>query len=208
MHSYKWLKTLVLVMFFACLVSAVQAATYGYMIVRGKDQAHIEREVTTIERLIKTWNNGEVLYVHTVKSGGAFFFKKITSTIFFAGNRTDISNFLTQGPYEGDYLRDITVSFTFSSLRDKNGYDGDINTTFTRKFTNIRNALETIQDKSCDILWNDLKAGKASEYRKHLVSNELIAPRAGIVFYSMQPTEENRLFGISFTPEKTTNSRE
>jgi len=195
-------------MFFACLVSAAQAATYGYMIVRGKDQTLIEREISTIDRLIKTWDNGEVLYVHTVKSGGAFFFKKITSTIFFAGNRTDISNFLTQGPYEGDYLRDITVSFTFSSLRDKKGYEGEINTTYTRKFTNIRNALETIQNKTCDILWNDLKAGKASSYKKHLVSNELIEPRANIVFYSMQPTEDNRLLGVSFTPEKITNSRE
>ncbi|EKD83423.1 MAG: hypothetical protein ACD_39C00686G0003 [uncultured bacterium] len=204
---HKYLKTLALVMFFAGLVSVVQAATYGYMVVRGKDQTMIEREISTIERLIKTWPNGEVLYVHTVKAG-AMFFKRITATIFYAGNRTDISNFLTQGPYEGDYLRDITVSFSYSSLRDKNGYDGEINTTFTRKFTNIRKAIETIEGKDAEILWNELKDSKASAYKKHLVSNELIAPRVSIVFYSMQPTEDNRLLGISFTDNKVTNSRE
>jgi len=188
---HKWFKTLALVMFFAGLVSVVQAATYGYMVVRGKDQAMIEREITTIERLIKTWPNGEVLYVHTVKAG-AMFFKRITSTIFFAGNRTEISKFLTQGPYEGDYLRDITVSFSYSSLRDKNGYDGEINTTFTRKFDNIRKAVETVQNKNAEILWNELKDSKVSAYK----------------FYSMQPTEENRLLGISYTENKITNSRE
>jgi hypothetical protein len=202
----KWFKTLALVMFFAGLVSVAQAATYGYMVVRGKDQAMIEREITTIERLIKTWPNGEVLYVHTVKAG-AMFFKRITSTIFFAGNRTEISKFLTQGPYEGDYLRDITVSFSYSSLRDKNGYDGEINTTFTRKFTNIRKAVETVQGKNAEILWNELKDSKVSAYKKHLVSEELIAPRVSVVFYSMQPTEDNRLLGISYSADKVSNSR-
>ncbi len=199
-----WFKTIALVMFFAGLVSAAQAATYGYMVVRGKDQAMIEREISTIERLIKTWPNGEVLYVHTVKAG-AMFFKRITSTIFFAGNRTEISKFLTQGPYEGDYLRDIIVSFNYSSLRDKNGYDGEITTTFTRKFANIRQAITTVQDKNAEILWNELKATKASSYKKHLISEELLAPRVSIVFYSTQATEENRLFGISFTENKTIN---
>lgn len=204
----RWFKTIVLVMFFAGLVATVQAATYGYMVVRGKDQAHVEREISTIERLIKTWNNGEVLYVHTVKSGVAFFLKRITSTIFFAGNRTDISNFLTQGPYEGDYLRDITVSFNYSSLRDKNGYDGEVNTTFTRKYSNIRKAIETIDGKTADTLWEELKASKVTAYRKHLVNNELLSPRVSIVFYSLQPTEDNRLLGISYTDKKITTSRE
>jgi len=59
-----------------CLVSAAQAATYGYLVVRGKNLDQINREIDTIERLIKTWNNGELLYKHTIVSGGAFFFKK------------------------------------------------------------------------------------------------------------------------------------
>lgn len=204
---YKYFKTLALVLFFASLVSVAQAATYGYMVVRGKDQAMIEREITTIERLIETWPNGEVLYIHTVKTG-VMFFKRITSTIFFAGNRTEISKFLTQGPYEGDYLRDIIVSFNYNTLRDKNGYDGEVNTTFTRKFSNIRKAVETVKGKTAKILWNELKEKKPSAYKKHLVSETLIAPRVNIVFYSMQVNEDNRLLGISYNENKITTSRD
>lgn len=196
-------KTFLMVITLLAVVSMAQAAVYSYIVVRGKNVEHINREIETIERLIKTWNNGEVLYKHTVVSGGAFFFKKITSTIFFAGNQKEISSFLTSGPYEGDYVKDIVVKFNFSSMASKNGLDGDINTTYTRKFTNIRKALETIKDKNSEILWNDLKAGKAKEYKKHVISNEVINPTVNIVFYSVQPTEENRLFGITFTPKST-----
>jgi len=86
----------------------------------------------------------------------------------------------------------------------KHIFDGDISTSFTRKFTNIRNALVTIQDKSSDVLWSDLPKTKL---KKHLVNGSLIDPVVSISFYSVQVLEENRLFGISFTtsgavPEK------
>lgn len=196
-------KTFLMVITLLAVVSMAQAAVYSYIVVRGKNVEHINREIETIERLIKTWKNGEILYKHTVVSGGAFFFKKITSTIFFAGNQKDIASFLTSGPYEGDYVKDIVVKFNYSSLVSKNAFDGDINTTFTKKFANIRKALETIQDKNSKKLWLELKNSKAKEYSKHVVSNEIINPNVNIVFYSVQPTEENRLFGITFTPENT-----
>lgn len=185
-------------------VSAVQAATYGYLVVRGKNLDQINREIDTIERLIKTWNNGELLYKHTVVSGGAFFFKKVTSTLFFAGSQKEISTFLTSGPYEGDYLRDVVVKFDYRSMVSNSAFDGDISTSFTRKFTNIRNALVTIQEKNSDVLWSDLPKTKL---KKHLVNGSLIDPIVSISFYSVQVLEENRLFGISFTtsgavPEK------
>ena len=44
---------------------AANAATYGYVVVRGKNAEQIEREISTFERLVKTWKNGEVLYTHS-----------------------------------------------------------------------------------------------------------------------------------------------
>lgn len=190
-------KLLFVAFMLVCLVSAAQAATYGYLVVRGKNLDQINREIDTIERLIKTWNNGEMLYKHTVVSGGAFFFKKVTSTLFFAGSQKEISTFLTSGPYEGDYLRDIVVKFDYRSMASSSAFDGDISTSFTRKFSNIRNALTTIQDKTGDVLWSDLPKTKV---KKHLVNGQLIDPVVSISFYSVQVVEENRLFGISFTP--------
>lgn len=204
MPSFRIFRTVVLTLVLAGLVAAAQAATYGYIVVRGKNIDQANREIETIERLIKTWSNGEVLYKHTVVSGVAFFFKKITATVFFAGNQKDISSFLTQGPYEGDYVKDVVVKFNYSSCVAKNSLEGDINTTFTRKFANIRKALETIQGKKAESFWNDLKDSKNKDYTKHLVNNQLIDPSVNIVFYSVQPVEENRLFGVTFTPGNVT----
>ncbi len=183
-----------------CLVSAAQAATYGYLVVRGKNLDQINREIDTIERLIKTWNNGELLYKHTVVSGGAFFFKKVTATLFFAGSRNEISTFLTSGPYEGDYLRDIVVKFEYRSMATTSPLDGDIITSFTRKFTNIRNAISAIKNKDSNSLWNQLPKTK---YNQHLVGGKLINPVVSITFYSIQAVEDNRLFGISYSPNAT-----
>jgi len=204
MKSRKFFSVLMLAFIFVAFVTAAQAAIYGYIVVRGKNIDNTNREIETIERLIKTWPNGEVLHKHSVVSGGAFFFKKITATIFFAGNQKDISNFLTQGPYEGDYVKDVVVMFNYSSQASTSAFDGSINTTFTRKFANIRKALETIQGKTAKTFWKDLEEGKAKDYKKHLVDGKLINPNVSVVFYSVQPVEENRLFGITFDAEGTT----
>ena len=200
----RFMGVLFLAFIFVSLVSAAQAAVYGYIVVRGKNIDHINREIDTIERLVKTWPNGEVLHKHSVISGGAFFFKKITVTVFFAGNQKEISSFLTQGPYEGDYVKDVVVKFNYSSLMNESAFSEEIDTTFTRKFPNVRKALETIKDKDAATLWNELKTGKSKEYKKHLVNDKIIAPRVNVVFYSVQAVEENRLLGVTFTPDSIT----
>jgi hypothetical protein len=203
MRSISLFRTFILLVLMVCVVAAAQAATYGYIVVRGKNADMISRELDTIERLINTWKNGEVLYRHTVVSGGAFFFKKVTSTVFFAGDQRSISAFLTSGPYEGDYLREVVVQLNYRTFKSKNSFDGDINTAFTRKYANIRKAIETIQGKNSATLWEELKAAKGKDYKKHLVGDQLINPIVSVGFYSVQAVEENRLFGITFTGENT-----
>jgi hypothetical protein len=189
---------------FLCLSIAAQAATYGYVVLRGKNAEQIEREVNTLERLIKTWNNGEVLYTHTVKTGLAFMFKRVTSTVFFAGDRKNISSILTSGPYEGDYLRDVVVRFNFTSMASKDNFE-EINTSFTRKYNNVRNAIEEIKGLDTLGIWSRFEESRKRDYKKHLVDGEIIEPTASVVFYSVQPIEENRLFGISYGAKKIVN---
>lgn len=190
----------VILILFLGLASISYADVYGYIVVRGKNQTYIDREVSTIERLISSWKNGEVLYKHVVTSG-AIFFKKVTATVFFAGNQRDIAAFLTSGTYEGDYLRNVIVKYTYSSLKEENAFDGEINTTFTRKSANIRKALEAIEGKTSKSLWAYLAKTKKSEFKKHKKEG-MIEPRVSVVFYSIQPIEENRLFGITYTSEE------
>lgn len=184
---------------------AANAATYGYVVVRGKNAEQIEREISTFERLVKTWKNGEVLYTHTVKSGFAFMFKKVVSTVFFSGDQKSISALLTSGPYEGDYVRDVVVRFTFSSLKSEDNYEGEIVTTFTRKYTNVKKAIEEIKGKDCASMWKSFEDSRARDYKKHLAKGRLISPTASVVFYSVQPIEENRMFGLTFEEMKITN---
>ncbi len=199
------MRLFVVLALFLSLALSVQAATYGYVILRGKNAEQIQREALTLERLIKTWKNGEVLYTHTVKTGAPFIFKRVATTVFFAGDQKNISSMLTTGPYEGDYLRDIVVRFTFSSNGRKRG--SEIVTSFTRKYANIRRAVEEIKGFDSKAIWNRFEDSRGRDYKKHLVSGEVIDPVANIVFYSVQPLEENRLFGISYQKNKTVNRK-
>lgn len=199
----KSLKIFAVVALMLGVVSAAQAAVYGYINVVGRDQEQIAREVTTIERLVKTWKNGEILYTHTVKSG-AVFFKKITATVFFAGEQSKISAFLSAGSYEGDYLKNIVVKFNYVSY-DKNGEE--INTLFTRKYNNIRDAVKAVKDKDGRAMWKDLAEARKRDYAKHETKEGIVNGSVNVVFYSLQPVEENRLFGITFTDDKVKNTR-
>ncbi len=199
---FKSLKVFVITALMIGIVSAAQAAVYGYINVVGRDQEQISREVATIERLVKTWKNGEILYTHMVKSG-AVFFKKVTATVFFAGEQSKISAFLSAGAYEGDYLKNIVVKFNYVSY-DKNGEE--INTLFTRKFNNIRDAVKAIKDKDTKAMWKDFAETRKRDYAKHETKLGVIDGTVNVVFYSLQPVEENRLFGISFG-DKIKNTR-
>ena len=55
-------------------------------------------------------------------------------------------------------------------------------------------------------MWKDLAENRKRDFARH----EKIAngkKSVNVVFYSLQPVEENRLFGITFTDEKVQNTR-
>lgn len=197
---FKSLKIFMVLAIFVGLVTTAQAAVYGYINVTGRDQEQIAREVATIERLVKTWKNGEVLYTHMVTSG-AVFFKKITATVFFAGEQSKISTFLSSGAYEGDYLKDIVLKFDYVS---RNGKGEEYHSTFSKKFRNIRDAVNVIKGKDSKAMWLDFSQTHKREYAKHHVFSD---GYVNVVFYSLLPVEENRLLGITFCGDQVKATR-
>lgn len=200
---FKSLKTFILVSLMLGIVSVANAAVYGYINVVGRDQEQLQREITTIERLVKTWKNGEILYTHMVKSG-AVFFKKITATVFFAGEQSKISSFLSAGAYEGDYLKNIVVRFNYVTT-NKRGEEE--NTLFTRKYNNIRDAVKEIKDKDGKTMWKDLAENRKRDFARHEKMGDNVSRSVNVVFYTLQPVEENRLFGITYADDKIKNTR-
>jgi hypothetical protein len=192
--GFRVLAALVLIV---CCATLAQAATYGYVVVKGKNLETLDREVTTIERLIKGWDKGEILFKHKV-ANGIVFFKKFTVTLIFAGYEKDVSAFLANGPYEGDFVKDVEVQFTYASKGDPQAGDPEITTVLTKKFPNVRNAVAAIKGKTESALWANFKENKPKAYQKHLNGGKLVDPQINVVFYSLRAVEENRILSITY----------
>ncbi|NLM18190.1 MAG: hypothetical protein GX221_10780 [Candidatus Riflebacteria bacterium] len=202
----KYLRVMMLISLMLLTAVSVQAAVYGYVNMTGKNEERLKRELNTLEKLINTWKNGKVLYVHKVERN-YILTKNFAYTVIFSGDRANISKFLTSGNYEGDFLKDIIVHFRFTS--DAYCYCGNpgpdiapYTTTFERKYSNPAQALEVIKNKDLTGLWLDFSKTRKRDYEKHLIDGKLVKPSADIVFYSLMFTEGNRLFGTSYTEKK------
>lgn len=194
---------LILAVLLALFVTgAVHAATYGYVVVKGKSEDALDREVTTIERLIKGWDKGELLFKHKV-ANGIVFFKKFTVTLVFAGLEKDVSAFLSSGPYEGDFVKDVVVQSVYSSKGDPNAGESTISTVQQKKYPNIRNAVAAIKGKTDNTLWTEFKASNPKTYQKHLLGGKLVNPQIDVTFFSLKAVEENRIFSVTFAEGST-----
>lgn len=200
----KSLRMFLAVVMMLTVVSVAQAAVYGYIVVTGKKPDLIAREVSTFEKLVQTWKNGEILYVHNTVSG--LVFKKYASIVVFAGEQSKISNFLTSGAYEGDYLKDIVVSLDLIS----SGKDGEeVRSCEIFKYRNIREAVKLLKDKQNDSeLWAEYAKKNKKGYKEHLgPDGKLCDTTINLFFYSLQKAEENRIFGATMSPKGVVNFR-
>ncbi len=116
---------------------------------------------------------------------------------------------LTSGPYEGDYLKNIVVKFNFTSNAEEDNYLTEINTTYTKQYPNIRKAVEEIKDKDLEGMWRAFGENRVRDYKHHMGKlGKAYNKAASVVFYTLQPVEENRLFGITYKEdEKVVNTR-
>lgn len=179
------IKKIALVAIFALLVVSAQAATYGYVSVKGKRLESLRREVQTMEMLVKEWPNGEILA--KLESSSGLVFKKYEIAVVFAGNAKEITAFLTKAPYEGDFLKNIEVSYTFGNFVNSKGEKVQGNFMTTRKFANIREALKANLGQNAMQLWKKL-------YKK---SNDYQQVEAVVAFYSMRVNDDNRVFCLT-----------
>ncbi len=202
---FKTLKLLLVTFFLFGIISNTQAEeVFAYIKTVARKQDKIENERAKFCFIIENWRKGaEVLFTHIEKTR-AVFFNKYTVTAFFAGEESKVSSFLSVMPYEGDFLKEIYVKFNYVSL-DKDGKE--INTVFTRKYNNIRYALKVIKDKDNKAMWEYLAENRKYDYANHKNNGDIKNGMVNVVFYNMQPKEENRLFGISFTEEKDNQSK-
>ncbi|MDN5279393.1 MAG: hypothetical protein PWR01_3358 [Clostridiales bacterium] len=173
-----------LAIFSLCVVSA-QAATYGYVSVKGKKLEMLRREVQTMEMLVKEWPNGEILAKLEYSSG--LIFKKHEIVVVFAGNSKEITDFLTKAPYEGDFVKNVEVGYTFGNFVNAKGESIPGNYITTRKYPNIRKALEANLEKTSMDLWKWL-------YKKN---NDYRSVEVVVTFYSMRINDDNRLFNLT-----------
>lgn len=170
---------------FACCAVVAQAATYGYVSVKGKKLKQLRREVNTMEMLVKEWPNGEILAKLEYSSG--LIFKKHEIVVVFAGNSREITAFLTKAPYEGDFIKNVEVSYSFGNFVSASGEQVAGNYMATRKFANIRKALQANLGKTSMDLWKKIYK-KNNDYKKVDVV---------VTFYSLKVGEDNRLFTLS-----------
>lgn len=174
----------VLAIFVLCM-SAAHAATYGYASIKGKRLESLRREVQTIKMLVKDWPNGEVLA--TIESSSGFVFKKHEIVVVFAGNSREITTFLTKAPYEGDFIKNVEVSYNFGNYKNKAGEKVAGNFITTRKYPNVRKALEANLGKSAKQLWKKLHKNGPNYQQVEAV----------VTFYSMRVDSDNKIFRMT-----------
>ena len=168
----------VLTVLLLCAVT-VQAATYGYIKMRGRKLDQLQREASTFERLVKEWKDGEVLLKQTDSSG--IVFKKHEITLVFAGPSRDITKVLTSAPYEGDFVKNVVVRYWFE--KRAKGEEKPSFRTLTRKFPNIRKAIEYQKGLSAAALLKKIDG-----------PHQNIEVKASVSFYSLQEDKDNLIF--------------
>ncbi len=172
---------LLMVAMLLAVTVAAQAATYGYVIVEGRKLKDLRREVFNIEQLVKGWPNGEMLQTIEVEKG--LIFKRHKIFVIFAGNSSNISSFLTKAPYAGDFLKNITVRYVFGKIANGEKKAEKVGI-YTKKFPNIRKALEANVGKTAPEIASKLKMQNPGY------------THATVTFYSLQADPENQLFQL------------
>lgn len=179
---------LVLVLVFAGTLMA-EAADFGFVKVKGKNLKALREEVASIQKLIKDWKDGEVLYTRETSTGAVF--KNHQILVIFAGETSQVTGFLSKAPYEGDVLQKVVGKFLFNSRREGQ-VKGLTAFAFRREFSSVRDVLKLLQNASARSLYHQLKsAGNGGLPLPKMMG-------AGQVFHtSVRP--ENFLFTVEGT---------
>ncbi len=145
---------------------AADAAEFGYVRLSGRDLKKLRTEQASLEKLVRSWPEGEVLYTKLTMSG--LFVQRNSILMIIAGDKNALESFLDKSPYEGDVIKELKAKFLFnyrSTVKDKTGKTvirGRSAAGMVRKYANPRDLLSLLKDASDPSIYEKLQDPKVA----------------------------------------------
>jgi len=187
---------LVALILFLILVGGLvaEAAEFGYVKLVGRDLRKLRAEQESLEKLVRGWSEGQVLYTKLTMSG--LFVQRNSILMIIAGEKKTLENFLDKSPYEGDVIKELVGKFLFnfrSATKDKDGKTvmrGKHAIGMVRRYTNPSDLLGLMKDVSVLALYEKLKDPKGATADAVV---KLSDPKAALKLFANKIRPENFL---------------
>lgn len=182
-----------------------EAAEFGYVKLVGRDLKKLRTEQASLEKVVKGWPGGEVLYARLTMS--ALFVQRNSILMIITGEKKSLEAFLAKSPYEGDVIKELVGKFLFnfrSSTKDKDGKTvlrSKHAVGIVRRYTNPRELFSLLKDASVLSVYEKLNDPKAATSD---VVVKLHNPIASLKLFANKIRPENYLLdwqGTGFTEE-------
>lgn len=203
------MRILRLVTLILCLVlvvgMAAEAAEFGYVKLAGRDLKKLRSEQASLEKLVRSWPDGAVIYTKLTMSG--LFVQRNSILMIIAGEKKSLENFLDKSPYEGDVIKELVGKFLFnfrSAAKNEEGKTvmrGKHAIGMVRRYTDPRDLLKLMKDTSVLSLYEKLQDPKAATPGAVV---KLHNPKAALKLFANKIRPENFLCdwnGAGFTEE-------
>lgn len=170
------------------------AVEYGFVRIKGKNAKGVRDEVTSLEKVVRGWKNGEILFKKETSHGMVF--RTIQVIVFFAGESKDLVAFLDKAPYEGDVVKGVKGKFLFNSVHE-GAVKGVTAVGLVREFPTIVQLLRALSNASAGSLYKSLKPSPRLPMERFKGAGQI---------YNGKIRPENFLFSIdgpNFVDEET-----
>ncbi|MFC1743446.1 hypothetical protein ACFL35_05575 [Candidatus Riflebacteria bacterium] len=191
------MRTKLIFIIFLCFFSltALDAATYAFINISGRNEKSVLREKQTVISALKVIPGAKLIYSHKEKKGWVF--KKIVLTLILSGKANTLNKILGKFPYPCDNIKEVVMEIKYTS---KNKETGDYASSILfKKFSNIKKCTDFLKSKGSVYYWKYLNRRSAKEFNKHLDANGKVNLKSTIElhFYTFQPSSKNHIFSIS-----------
>lgn len=192
MRILRWVALVLFLVLAGGLVA--EAAEFGYVKLSGRDLKKLRAEQASLEKLVRSWAGGEVLYTKLTMSG--LFVQRNSILMIIAGEKQALENFLDKSPYEGDVIKELVGKFLFnfrSATKDKDGKTvmrGKHAIGMVRRYANPGDLLGLMKDASVLSLYEKLKDSKAANADAVV---KLYDPKAALKLFANKIRPENFL---------------
>ncbi|MEW6708737.1 MAG: hypothetical protein AB1403_02855 [Candidatus Riflebacteria bacterium] len=192
MRNLRWLA---LVLFFVLVGSlTAEAVEFGYVKLAGRDIRKLRSEQASLEKLIRSWPEGQVLYVKLTMSG--LFVQRNSILMIFAGEKKALESFLAKSPYEGDVIKELVGKFLFNfrtAVKNSDGKTvmrGKQAIGLVRRYANPHDLLGLIKNASVLSVYEKIRDPKTNVAG---TSEKLSSPRGALKLFANKIRPENFL---------------